>query len=633
MQFINIAVIVSGLYEEYQYNIIRGINDHAREHGINISYFAAFGGIVDSRTFDIGEYSIYNLTNFSAFDGVLFMSNTFADPVLRGRITDKIKAAGVPTVVFECDEHEEFYNIAIDNYKVMSELVEHLVTQHGARVLNYISGPLANPEAKLRYQAFRDVLERHGIAFDEKRFYHGRFFNEDGGLAIEAFYRSGLPMPDAIVCANDGMALNALTALDKRGCKVPDDVMLTGFDNTFSARNSSPELTTVERPLYESGRKACEILSDVINGRVCPQKTELTASPVFTESCGCPPVNSALISEFRKSTSHKIERTNGSIFMINRLNAALAEADDPETCFEVIAGSLAELGCEKFCLCLTEDWQSAYNTSSLADENSTYAEKMIAPLIWAKGRRFSAGSFESSQMYPLLPENGGNISYFLPLHFSDKCLGYYIITNSDFPINSPICHSFGLALSDSLENIAKLSHLNSAMNELDRLYVIDPLCGIYNRNGFISRADDIFHDCQEKGDLFMLSFIDMDGLKYINDNYGHNEGDYALQRLASAISSCCGKRGICARLGGDEFVICCTMAEASREQSPEQQLERNLDDLNRRIHKPYELSASVGSVVRVISRGDTLHSFIEEADAKMYTVKKQKKLRRESEVK
>ena len=137
MDIINIAVVVSGLDEEYPYNMIRGINNFAQEHDINVSCFAAFGGVVDSRKFDIGEYSIYNLINFSAFDGALLLSNTFSDPVLRGRIADKVLAAGIPAVTFEGNEVPSFYNISIDNYSVMRRLVEHVVEVHGAKVINY----------------------------------------------------------------------------------------------------------------------------------------------------------------------------------------------------------------------------------------------------------------------------------------------------------------------------------------------------------------------------------------------------------------------------------------------------------------------------------------------------------------
>ena len=68
-----IAVVVSALDEEYQNNIICGINRSAEENQLSVSYFAAFGGLVNNRRFDLGEYSIYDLIDYSKFDGILLM--------------------------------------------------------------------------------------------------------------------------------------------------------------------------------------------------------------------------------------------------------------------------------------------------------------------------------------------------------------------------------------------------------------------------------------------------------------------------------------------------------------------------------------------------------------------------------
>ena len=143
----NIAAFVCGMDEEYPYQIIHGINEFAREHAINVSYFASFGGIVENSSFDDGEYSIYKLPNFSGFDGALLLTNTFSNPVIRNAIIDKVNAAGIPSVIFECKDYEEFYDVSIDNYAVMKKLVEHLIEVHGAKTFNFISGPEANPEA------------------------------------------------------------------------------------------------------------------------------------------------------------------------------------------------------------------------------------------------------------------------------------------------------------------------------------------------------------------------------------------------------------------------------------------------------------------------------------------------------
>ncbi|MBP1533119.1 MAG: GGDEF domain-containing protein [Ruminococcus sp.] len=631
MGIINIAVVVSGLDEEYPYNIIRGIRRSAGDHNINVSVFAAFGGVVNSKKFDIGEFSIYNLIDFSKFDGALMLSNTFSDPVLRGRITSKVKAAGIPAVIFECDDHQEFYNISIDNYSVMYKLTEHVIKKHGAKVINYISGPLANPEAQTRYEAVQAALRDNGLTLDERRFYHGFFRSYDGIKAIEAFQESGLPLPDAFICANDSMALTAISSLEKLGYKVPDDVIVTGFDNTFSAKNSSPELTTVERPLYQSGYKACEIIYDLVTGKERPRKTVLEATPVFSESCGCQSTNMFDLASYKKRTYTRIENNNNNVHMINRLTAGLAETATPEDCFKVITGMINELECDMFCLCLTEDWESDFNTSSLADENSTYAENMTAPIVWRNGEVTSVKRFKSSDMFPVPQETGGNINYFLPLHFGERCLGYYIISNSDFPIYSLLCHSLAMAISNSVENISKLSHIRKAMEELDHLYVIDPLCNIYNRNGFINRASEMFDDSLKNHKPLMLCFIDMDGLKSINDNYGHNEGDFALQRFAAAINKCCDTSSICARVGGDEFVVCSTNGSESSAKALASRIEQSLNDINTLTQKPYTLSASIGSVIKVVDENDTLNDLLEKADEKMYVIKRRKKKQRMDE--
>ena len=127
----------------------------------------------------------------------------------------------------------------------------------------------------------------------------------------------------------------------------------------------------------------------------------------------------------------------------------------------------------------------------------------------------------------------------------------------------------------------------------------------------------------------------MDGLKYINDNYGHNEGDFAIQRLASIINSCCGKGRICARFGGDEFVIFTIDADETDAATLEHKFNTELENINQLVKKPYTISASIGSIITVAGENDTLYSVIKMADDKMYEAKneyyKKKKLARRTE--
>lgn len=620
---INIAVFVAGLDEEYQNNIIVGINEFSRKNNINVSYFAAFGGMIESRLFDIGEYSIYGLANLEKFDGAILMTNTINDNTQKEEISQRIKDSGIPAVVFDCDNISEFYNISIDNTKAMREMVRHVIKEHGAKTINYISGPMSNPEAVERLLAFREVMAENNLPVDEERIYYGEFRRFDGHDAIEEYMQSGLPLPDAFICANDAMALSAISTLEKYGFCIPLDVIVTGFDYTYSARNYCPALTSVKRPLSQMGTMACKVLLDLINHKQ-PVHEQLEADCVFTESCGCPAVVETNYSEFRKTTYNNIENTNSNIRKLNILSARLADTETTADYYAVIEDFVKELECEHFSLCLVCGLMERYKLNSFNDSENSF-ERMSAPIIWNNGISNSIEYFNGEDMFPVPQTKGGNINYFLPLHFRSKLLGYYIVTNSDFPINSLLCHTFTMAVSNSIENLCKISHINKAMEELNRVYVIDPLCNIYNRNGFIKHADEVFKDCVANEKTVMLSFIDMDGLKFINDNYGHDEGDFAIKELANVIKECCEDGDICARFGGDEFVIFNRNANEDSCHILEQRFNAKLEHHNSIVTKPYKISASIGSVIEKVDSTYTLFKIVKMADEVMYEVKKNKK--------
>ena len=619
---INIAVMVAGIDEEYQSNIISGINSFTKNHNINISYFAAFGGMIGSAIYDAGEYSIYNLIDYDFFDAAILMTNTICSPEVKERIIKGVRDSNIPAVIFDCADYPEIFNVSIDNTHAMKEIINHAIKVHGAKTLNYISGPMSNPEARDRLKAFRDVMAENNLEVDEERIYYGEFRSYDGKAAIEHFMSTGQSVPDAYICANDAMALTAVSALEKYGYSVPEDVIVTGFDYTFSARNFSPALTSVKRPLEEVGSKACEIILDIINGNPPKNTIHLGASPVFSESCGCDSCEDNDIKAYKKRTYKKIEKDNENVRIINMFTAKLADAETPDDNFKVIRDFLPNLECERFSLCLASDWLESFTDS---DPEFAFSAGMTAPLIWEKDKTYSVDYFLANEMYPVELKGGGNISFFMPLHFRERCFGYYIITNGDFGMYSLFNHTFSMNIGNSLENVRKLIHIKKAMDELNRLYVIDPLCGIYNRNGFINIVDTSFNECVKSNSKVMITFVDMDGLKFINDNYGHNEGDFAIKKLAEAITESARPDSVCARFGGDEFVIFNKNVTEKDAEAFARKLNRKLDTKNEIFKKPYKISASVGSIISVASENTTLNSLIQQADDTMYEIKKKRK--------
>ncbi len=626
---IEIAVIVAGIDEEYQNAVLEGIFSFAKKNDVNISCFAPIGGVISISKYDLGEYNIFSLINYDRFDGVILLTNTISDPVEKERIIKQVKQSKLPAVVFDCDDYPEFFNIRTDNTNAMRQIVEHVIKVHGAKNINYISGPLTNPEAEDRYRAFIGVMANNELPVDARRVFFGEFRAQDGKKAVRTFHKSSLSMPDAIIAANDNMALAAIEELRTLGYKVPDDIIVTGFDNTFNARHYSPSLTSVDRPLEEEGRKACQVILDMIDGKPAENEMILSAAPVYAESCGCKKCNEDDSNTYKQNIFKRLTDCHTDISLLNRLTTDLADNDTLEDVIEDIANYIHEIHLERFCLCLCSNWDESFRDGWNARKKYEaqirgYTQKMIAPLIIDRNRQFSVDSFNSSEMYPYRDGKGGNVSIFLPLHFREVCLGYYIITNSEFPLKSMLCNSIMLNISHSIENIRKLLNLNSMIRELDKLYVNDPLCNIFNRNGFIRAADNIFNRCKRSGEKMLISFIDMDGLKLINDNFGHKEGDFALQRLASVISNCCDNNYICARFGGDEFIILGSGVHEGDIEKLENNFKKQLEKMNSIINKPYEIAASIGSTMSEVTDDLLLFTLITQADEIMYEKKKKK---------
>ena len=97
--------------------------------------------------------------------------------------------------------------------------------------------------------------------------------------------------------------------------------------------------------------------------------------------------------------------------------------------------------------------------------------------------------------------------------------------------------------------------MQKLVEKLEEMYDRDALTGMYNRRWFENRGNPMFEQAKEEGKQIFLAIIDMDGMKQINDNYGHIEGDYALKKVREAIHHACPDAVIQARTGGDEFEI------------------------------------------------------------------------------
>jgi LacI family transcriptional regulator len=138
----------------------------------------------------------------------------------------------------------------------------HLVAL-GARRIAMIRGPRGSAPGRLA--GYRRALAEAGVAYDSNLVVEGAWTEESGRAAMETLIRR-TPRPDGIFCANDLMAIGAMSVLRRLPVDVPGEIALVGFDDIRAASLLTPSLTTVENPAYETGQRAGELLLGRMQG-------------------------------------------------------------------------------------------------------------------------------------------------------------------------------------------------------------------------------------------------------------------------------------------------------------------------------------------------------------------------------
>jgi LacI family transcriptional regulator len=180
--------------------------------------------------------------------------------------------------------------VKADNRSGAVALVTHLIEDHGRRRLFHVDGPPYVPDARERRLAMEQVVEAHpGSSLVGT--YRGNFSVRSGEEAGDALLIThGDQLPDAVVCANDQMAIGVLQAFARAGLRVPEQVAVTGFDDIYPGSLYEPSLTTVHQPMRLLGERACgRLLDRIATPGLRPRVESLPTELVLRASCGCPP--------------------------------------------------------------------------------------------------------------------------------------------------------------------------------------------------------------------------------------------------------------------------------------------------------------------------------------------------------
>jgi DNA-binding LacI/PurR family transcriptional regulator/C4-dicarboxylate-specific signal transduction histidine kinase/ActR/RegA family two-component response regulator len=248
--------------------------------------------VVVGRPFEAGDpagraqNAIYQLMHQDCVDGLILVSSALASSSGAESISRLQKMLpNLPTCSIGL-RVPDMPSVSVDNRTGMSNLMDHLLTVHRRRAIAYVGGPLKNPDAVARREVYEQALTEHGITIDSRLIASGDFTRATGVEAMNGILKSGAPF-DAVVSANDNMALGVIDVLNDRGYRVPRDVAVTGFDDALLSRYAPVPLTTVRQPLAQMAAAAIASVHRQLMGKSVDDDQHLVAQFVQRESCGC----------------------------------------------------------------------------------------------------------------------------------------------------------------------------------------------------------------------------------------------------------------------------------------------------------------------------------------------------------
>lgn len=659
MDRLRVALFVSEFEDPYTNALCRGAVRAAEEKGYDLYIFP--GKFLENRvspTMDTYAYQDNCLFEFAAdrnMDVAIVNTGNIGmnlDIEEKKRFLQKIS---VPVILI-ADALPGYSSVNFDNSKGMIDGIEHLIRDHGKRKFGYVRGPENNSDATERYNIFVQSMEANGIPPEQYRIAEGSFSYNCADI-IEKLIDE-YPDMDAMVCANDMMCYGAYQVLEARNIKVGEDIAVMGFDDTPYSAQIEPGLSTVKADPAMLGYEAVYLCEEVMRGGIREKLVDTTF--VARQSCGCADKGTARTGDTLSEQAHS-ESLNHTLVSISR-NLLNCEEENNEI-YSMILHSLCSINLHSVYLYMFkteiewkrgQEWNRPEYVQLMAYYREPYRRKpdiiyQPNPLYYYPVDESDIKQISADKQNILLEEIFSNPycntdkpqSRVVTLLYAGEIQYGFLVWEMDaeyFSYSGQLTYQIASALKTNrllrkknqmasalAESLLEVREKNSILEEISK---VDELTQIYNRRGFLDNMKRNVIAKENEGKQAIAIYADMNNLKLVNDQFGHEEGDYALrsigQILYDAVHGMEG-RGEVGRIGGDEFCAYLIMDRGDSEEGMRKKIDEITETLNVGNGKPYYVEMSVGIGHFICSAEVDISVELEQADAQLYIYKQKKR--------
>ena len=595
-----------------------------------------------------GEYNIYRLPDFADFDAILLDINNVFNAgssefgVMGIEYVVQAAAESGKPVISMANHIPGFHFVGINNYDAMESVIHHLHVNHGLTDFWFAMGPSDNYENRVRTEGLLNYCAAHDLPYGEDRLYAESFIIECGIHAFNTLLeRHDGKLPQAVICANDHIAIGVCHAAKDAGYSVPEDFLVTGFDNIDLSASFTPTITTIDQQCWNMGDACIDALRKIWSGEYVPEVITTPTKLMLRQSTEREVVPEQITSQEAISYIGGSSSSTDFNYKMSAMQYRLPSCKTIEEICEALIECISVLNCDGIDLVLHGRLFDLDRMLSFREETGQihdisrglcvegYPDELELVFRWEKGKKPLFPRQRVGSNLARLSLNGSQDNYlFAPLHFMEHAVGYLCVRNClDFMRIKGVSVMVS-ALTMALRNYFSARSLSYINHVLSGVSMKDGLTGLYNRLGYHELAYPLYRELSGKGGKLAILFMDMDRLKYINDVYGHGTGDHAITCIATAIRQNLPDDAIPVRYGGDEFLVLLPCEDEVAVDRFSNAVTVAISRLSDVLGLPEAPGVSCGFVLADPAGGQSLDEYVQQADALMYREKKAKRAHR-----
>lgn len=562
--------------------------------------------------FENAEKKVYSLIDYDIVDAVIIFSEFFGDHSIVDMLRTEAESHGVPVFILG-NRSEECTSFIFDYEAGFEQAVRHIIEYHGITDTAMIAGAKGEEHSEQRIEVYKKVLAENGLPFRDDMLSYGDYWWRPAQEAVEKMIAEDR-VPKAIICANDMMAITVCDVLQKNGYRVPEDVAVVGFDGTEEAKQCVPPITTCKCSYSHTAEMIADALEKMFAGESVPHDNYVDFVLDIYSSCGCKPDRPSYNSgNTLKAVLDRFGKYQDDNALLCEMAQDIVTGDNADSIVNYLKG----YNFYNICIMVNQSfWNEA--VSPLEEKWNGFDEEMCILYKSDDDRKYPM-KFMRRDIMP-------DVDYVLTLK---NPVVFSVLSSYGVPMGYLCAHfracsddycmipQYVYALNNALGGYRNAIHLKYTAKSIEKISEKDYLTGIYNRNGFYKQLSWLMQ--KNEGRKITVASIDLDGLKNINDKFGHDEGDFAISSVADAIRSIPIEEKICGRFGGDEFVLIAVSDDNACENIIRQHVEERLACLNKERIKPYPITASMGMCTSC--GGLDFDTMLKQSDERMYAEK------------